>query len=56
MVRHVLADGREVDSIEGFVIPTTGPTAAIYHMAAEFYKNHPELLHKKKEAKKNATA
>lgn len=54
-VRHILADGREVDSIEGFVIPMNGPTAAVYHIAVEFYKNHPELIRKKKEETSNAS-
>lgn len=35
MIRHILADGREVDSIEGFVVPCTGTTEAVYHLAAE---------------------
>ena len=56
MVRHILADGREVDSIEGFVVPASGPTEAVYRIAADFYKKHPELLQKKREAKRNATA
>ena len=55
MVKHILADGREVDSIEGFVIPTTGQVAAVYHIVAEFSDNHPEH-YQNKERKKNATA
>lgn len=34
MVRHILADGREVGSIEGMVIPSTGKTAAVYRIVA----------------------
>lgn len=41
MVRHILADGREVDSIEGMVVPTTGPTAVVYRIVADFYKKTP---------------
>ena len=47
MVRDFLADGREVKSVEGFVIPTTGPTAAAYRIAAEFLQNHPETIQKR---------
>lgn len=54
-VRHILADGREVDSIEGFVIPPTGQTAVVYRIAAEYIRKHPEMIHKKKEIEKNAT-
>lgn len=36
MIRHILADGREVESIEGFVIPNTGPTAAVYRIVEQF--------------------
>lgn len=56
MIKHILADGREVESVEGFVIPNEGPTAAVYHIAAEFAKNHPEIIHQNKEGKTDATA
>lgn len=52
MVRHILADGREVKSVEGLVIPTTGPTAAVYRIAADFLQNHPEIVHQDKEEKR----
>lgn len=55
MVRHILADGREVDSIEGFIVPTTGATAAVYRIAAEFAKNHPNIVHQNKEDKRDET-
>lgn len=55
MIRHILADGREVQSIEGLVVPNTGATAAVYRIIAEFAKNHQEAVHNK-EDKKNATA
>lgn len=54
MVRHFLADGREVKSVEGLVIPPTGPTAAVYRIVAEFLQDHPERIHQKKEGKANA--
>ncbi len=34
-VRHVLADGRTVDDITGFVVPNSGTTAAVYRIAEE---------------------
>lgn len=34
-IRHVLSDGRKLDRIDGFVIPNSGLTAAVYHMAAD---------------------
>lgn len=55
MVKHVLADGRELDSIEGFVIPHTGATAAAYRIVAEFYQNHPETMYQKKEGERCET-
>lgn len=51
MIRHILADGREVASVEGLIVPTTGPTAAVYHIAAEFIQSHPESISRKKENK-----
>lgn len=39
MVRHVLADGTELTSIEGRVIPPTGRTEAVYRLVAEFLIN-----------------
>lgn len=52
MIRHILADGREVKSIEGMVIPATGATAAVYHIVAEFARNHHETSHQKKKEEK----
>nr|DAH45813.1 MAG TPA: hypothetical protein [Caudoviricetes sp.] len=34
-VKHVLADGRKLDSIEGFVIPNTGHASVVYQIAAQ---------------------
>ena len=38
-VHHILADGREVDSIEGYVIPNSGETAAVYRLVADLILN-----------------
>ena len=54
MVRHILADGREVDCIEGHLVPNEGATATVYRVVAEFLKNHPEIVHK--EVQVDATA
>lgn len=37
MIKHVLADGRVLDSIEGFQIPYTPATEAAYRLLAEFW-------------------
>lgn len=55
MIRHILADGREVKSVEGLVVPHTGATATVYHIVAEFARNHSEVIRNKEETK-NATA
>ncbi len=39
-IHHVLSDGRKLDSIDGFVIPNSGLTAAVYQIAAEFKRKH----------------
>lgn len=49
MIRHILADGREVESVEGFVVPPTGPTAAVYSIVVEFAKNHKDIKKNKEE-------
>lgn len=36
MVKHILADGTELKSIEGRVIPPTGNTESVYRLIAEF--------------------
>ncbi len=48
-VHHILADGRKVDSIDGYVVPNGGETAAVYQLIAD-------LIQKKKEDKLNETA
>ena len=55
MIRHFLADGREVESIEGIVIPTTGVTEAVYRIVADHQKNPKKTIQKNKEAQTNAT-
>lgn len=32
MVKHVLADGRRIDSVDGFVIPSIGRSEAVYRI------------------------
>ena len=54
MIRHVLADGREVESVEGLVIPTTGATAAVYKIVADVVMNRLEATKQNKEEKSNA--
>ena len=54
MIRHILADGREVESIEGFVIPPTGPTAAVYRIVEQFAGRQQAEEYQKKEANENA--
>lgn len=54
MIRHVLADGREVKSVEGLVVPTTGATAAVYKIVADAVINQLEAAKQNKEEKPNA--
>lgn len=35
MIKHVLADGTVLESVEGRVIPPTGKTEAVYRLLAE---------------------
>lgn len=35
MIKHILADGTELKSIEGRMIPPTGKTEAVYRLVAE---------------------
>lgn len=51
MIRHVLANGKEVKSIEGMVVPANGATASVYQIAAEFAKNQIQAVHKKRGGK-----
>lgn len=55
-VIHILADGREVESIEGMIIPNTGATAAVYRIIADFARNHPEIYKQISEKAKDAIA
>ncbi len=36
MIKHILADGTEIESIEGRIIPPTGKTEAVYRLIADF--------------------
>lgn len=36
MIKHILSDGRALDSIEGFCLPYTAATATAYRLLAEF--------------------
>lgn len=36
MIKHILADGTELKSIEGRTIPPTGKTEAVYKLIAGF--------------------
>lgn len=49
MVKHFLADGREVRSIAGKVIPTKGPTEAVYRIVLEHSRMSQNLEKKDKE-------
>lgn len=44
-VKHVMSDGRHLDSIDGYVIPCTGPTAAVYRVIAEMMKKEKAEKH-----------
>lgn len=35
MIKHILSDGRVLDSIEGFCLPYTSATATVYRLLAE---------------------
>lgn len=39
MIKHILADGTELKSIEGRTIPPTGKTEAVYRLIAELIAN-----------------
>ena len=39
MIKHILADGTELKSIEGRTIPPTGKTEAVYRLVAELIAN-----------------
>ena len=44
MIKHILADGTELKSIEGRTIPPTGKTEAVYKLIAGFF-DKPEAQH-----------
>lgn len=39
-VRHILADGTMLDSIEGHVVPATGETEITYKFLAEYFMKY----------------
>ena len=39
MIKHILADGTEIKSIEGLTIPPIGKTEAVYRLVAELIAN-----------------
>lgn len=48
MIKHILADGTELKSIEGRMIPPTGKTEAVYRLIAEFLiSSRPKLVAEK---------
>jgi len=53
MIKHILADGTELKSIEGRIIPPTGNMAAVYRLVAELLIKR-DL--EKKEAQHNSRA
>lgn len=55
-VIHILADGQQVENIEGMIIPNTGATTAVYRIIADFAAKHPEVQHVKTERTKEAIA
>ena len=56
MIIHILSDGREVESIEGYVIPTTGPTEAVYKILADHARKRPGSTQENNEDIADATA
>lgn len=38
MIKHILSDGRRLDSLDGFRIPYTQATEAAYRLLAEFWR------------------
>lgn len=55
-VIHILADGQQVENIEGMIIPNTGATTAVYRIIADFARKHPEVRERGTERSKNAIA
>lgn len=37
-IKHILADGRQLDTLEGYTLPYNGTTEAAYRLLAEFLK------------------
>jgi hypothetical protein len=41
-ITHIMADGRELDSLDGVVIPYTPDTLLIYELLAKYAQNVPK--------------
>lgn len=58
IVKHVLADGTELDSIDGFVIPYNKQTEGIYYLVAAIIngdKRFQQIPEHKKERRKKTS-
>lgn len=53
MIKHILADGTELNSIEGRIIPPTGRTEAVYRLVAELLKQKPSMAAVHKQCNKH---
>ena len=42
MIKHILAEGTELKSIEGRTVPPTGKTEAVYRLVAELLAKRAE--------------
>lgn len=54
MIKHILADGRTLDSIEGFRLPYTDATAAAYRLIAGLLEGGGQIEHKTMETRYEA--
>ena len=55
MIKHVLSDGRTLDSIEGFRLPYTEATAAAYRLLAGLKEGGGQIERKAMETRYEAT-
>ena len=55
MIKHVLSDGRTLDSIEGFRLPYTEATAAAYRLLAGRLEGGGQIERKAMETRYEAT-
>lgn len=54
MIKHILADGTKLDSIEGIIIPASGDTEAVYRILDGFAKRRAQATNKAKEERTHA--